>query len=73
MVSGFTYLWKISMCWIKLGDMVEGLINFITLGNGKDIASWIATKLGYKSCGCEERRIYLNKLTCKNYESGIPL
>lgn len=60
-------------CKIKLGDMLEGLITLITLGNGKDIAMWVAQKLGYESCGCEERKIYLNKLTCKNYESGIPL
>lgn len=61
------------MCWIKIGDMVEGLISFITLGNGKDIAMWIALKLGYTSCGCEERRIWLNKLTCKGYKDGINL
>ena len=61
------------MCWIKLGTMLEGLISVITLGNGKEIASWIATKLGYASCGCEERKEYLNKLTCKSYENGIPL
>lgn len=60
-------------CKIKLGDMLEGLITLITFGNGKDIAMWVAQKLGYESCGCEQRRIYLNKLTCKNYESGIPL
>ena len=53
--------------------MLEGLISVITLGNGKEIASWIATKLGYESCGCEERKEYLNKLTCKSYENGIPL
>lgn len=58
-------------CYIKIGDMVEGLINVITLGNGKDIAGWIATKLGYQSCGCEERKIWLNKLTCKEYNDGI--
>ncbi len=58
-------------CSIKLGDAVEGLINFVTLGRGKDIAMFIAIKLGYTSCGCEERRIYLNKLTCKEYKDGI--
>lgn len=61
------------MCWIKLGTMLEGLISIITLGNGTEIASWIAKKLGYESCGCTERKIYLNKLTCKSYEDGIPL
>lgn len=54
------------MCIIKLGDFVEGLINVFTLGRGKDIAIWIANRLGYKDCGCEERRIWLNKLCgCK--------
>ena len=54
------------MCIIKLGNMVEGAINVVTLGFGKDIAGWIANKLGYASCGCEERRIYLNELCgCK--------
>ena len=60
-------------CYIKLGDMLEGFISIITFGNGKEIAGWIATKLGYQSCGCEERRIYLNRLTCKGYTNGIQL
>tara|TARA_R110000803_G_C11983035_1_gene320992 strand:+ start:1656 stop:1847 length:192 start_codon:yes stop_codon:yes gene_type:complete len=59
-------------CYIKLGDMFEGLVSLITLGNGKDIASWIATKLGYASCGCEERRIYMNQLTCRE-KDGIKI
>lgn len=50
------------ICLIKVGNVVEGLINVVTLGFGKDLAGWVANKLGYASCGCEERRIYLNKL-----------
>ena len=50
------------MCIIKLGNIVDGLINVITLGHGKDIAGWIANKLGYQDCGCEARRIWLNEL-----------
>jgi len=42
--------------------MVEGLINIITLGWGKDLAMWIAKGLGYKDCRCEARRIYLNSI-----------
>lgn len=61
-----------NFCWIKLGDVTEGILQVLTLGNSKQIASWIATKLGYESCGCEERRIWLNKLTC-NKEQGIKL
>lgn len=61
-------------CYIKLGDMLEGFISIITLGNGKSIAMWIAKNIfGKDNCGCEERRIYLNKLTCKEYEDGIQL
>lgn len=59
------------ICIIKLGNIVEGLINVITLGWGKDLAGWIAGKLGYADCKCEERRIRLNSLFgCKE---GIKL
>jgi hypothetical protein len=59
------------MCIIKLGNIVEGLIEVITLGWGKDIAGWIALKLGYANCGCEARKIWLNELCgCK---TGIKL
>mgnify|MGYP001426605963 FL=1 len=62
------------MCIIKLGDYVEALIHVLTLGFGKRLSTWIAVDiLGYQSCGCEERRIWLNKLTCKNYKDGIQI
>jgi hypothetical protein len=61
-------------CNIKIGDYVEALIHVVTLGFGKSISSWIAVDLlGYKSCGCEERRIWLNKLTCKENNDGIKI
>ena len=50
------------ICIIKVGNMVEGLINIITLGWGKNLAMWIAKGFGYTDCGCEARRIYLNKI-----------
>ena len=50
------------ICIVKLGDFVEGLIQVITLGRGKDLATWIANKLGYESCGCDERKFWLNQL-----------
>ena len=50
------------ICIIKLGDFIEGLISVITLGRGKDISTWIAKKLGYASCGCDERKAWLNKI-----------
>lgn len=49
-------------CLIKLGNMVEGIIEVVTLGRGKDIATWVAKRLGYKDCGCDRRKEYLNKL-----------
>ena len=55
-------------CKIKLGDWLEWIIDKITFGNGHYWAYLIAIKLGYKDCGCEKRRIWLNKLTCKDYE-----
>jgi len=54
------------MCIIKLGNIVEGLINVVTLGWGKELATKIAHKLGYEDCGCEKRRIFLNRIVgCK--------
>ena len=50
------------ICVIKVGNVLEGIINVLTLGWGKSIASWIALNLGYQDCGCERRRLYLNKL-----------
>lgn len=48
---------------MKLGDKLETIINVITLGKGKAIATWIANKLGYEDCGCEKRKKYLNGIT----------
>jgi hypothetical protein len=50
------------ICIIKLGNMVEGAIELVTFGRGKDMATWIAHKLGFKSCGCDERKAFLNKV-----------
>ncbi len=33
------------VCIIKLGNIVEGLIEVVTFGRGKDIATWVAKKL----------------------------
>lgn len=59
------------MCIIKVGTWIEGIINTVTLGRGKDIASYIATKLGYTDCGCDRRREYLDSLFGCN--TGIKL
>jgi hypothetical protein len=48
---------------MKLGDKLETIINIITFGKGKAIATWIANKLGYEDCGCEERKNFLNGIS----------
>lgn len=58
-------------CKFLLGDIVERLIDKITFGNGSYYAYKIATFFGYKSCYCNERRIWLNRLTCKEYRDEI--
>jgi len=59
------------MKWIKLGDYVEALIHVLTLGFGKSLSTYVAVNLlGFKSCGCCERREWLNRLTDKSYEGN---
>ena len=54
---------------IRIGDWVEALIHVITLGFGQRLSEWIAIDLlGYDSCGCCERKQFLNRLTDKNYD-----
>lgn len=56
------------MKWIKIGDYAEALIHVITLGFGERIALTIAKLFGKDSCGCCERKEWLNKLTNKDYD-----
>lgn len=56
------------MKWIKLGDYTEACIHVITLGFGERIALAIAKLFGKNSCGCCERKQWLNRLTDKNYD-----
>jgi len=56
------------MKWIKLGDYTEALIHVITFGFGEKLALSIARLLGYNSCGCCERKEWLNRLTDKEYD-----
>ena len=62
---------------IKLGDYLEALIHVITLGFGQRLSEWIAIDLLDKeSCGCCERKEWLNRLTDKSYDgqcNGIKL
>ncbi len=56
---------------IRIGDYVEALIHVITLGYGNRISEWIAIDLlGYESCGCCERKEWLNRLTDKGYNGN---
>ena len=45
-----------------LGDYVEILISFLTFGQGKKIATYIAKLRGKEDCGCGRRKDKLNKL-----------
>jgi hypothetical protein len=59
------------MKWIKIGDYVEALIHVLTLGFGKSLSTYVAVHLlGFKSCGCCERKEWLNRLTDKSYEGN---
>ena len=62
------YMSKIG-CKIRLGDRLERFLEIITFGRSHYWAYIVAVEwLGFKSCYCEERRIWLNKLTCKEYK-----
>lgn len=54
---------------IRIGDWVEAFIHTITLGFGYRISSFIAIKfLKRDSCGCCERKQFLNRLTNPSYD-----
>jgi hypothetical protein len=53
---------------IKLGTWLEVLIEIFTLGYGEHIALWIARLFGKNSCGCCERKHWLNRLTNPQYD-----
>jgi hypothetical protein len=56
------------MKWIKIGDWVEALIHVITFGFGEKIALIVARLFGKNSCGCCERKQWLNRLTNPHYD-----
>jgi hypothetical protein len=56
------------MEWIKIGDWVEALIHVITFGFGEKIALIVARLFGKNSCGCCERKQWLNRLTNPHYD-----
>lgn len=55
-------------CIFPFGSWLESLINVITFGWGKSLASWIAwTFFRSRDCGCDSRREYLDNLfNCEN-------
>ena len=54
---------------IKLGDWLETLINIITFGKGERLALLIARRFfNSDSCGCCERKQWLNRLTNPQFD-----
>jgi hypothetical protein len=50
-------------CIFPFGSWLESLINVVTFGWGKSLASWIAwTFFKNPDCGCVKRKHYLDKL-----------
>jgi hypothetical protein len=54
---------------IKIGDWVEALIHVITFGFGERLALIVARLFGKNSCGCCERKLWLNRLTNPDLEN----
>ena len=52
---------------MKLGNITEKIINIITLGQGKRIATWVAQKMGYEKCDCDKRKKSLNNIKIKRW------
>lgn len=54
---------------IQIGTYVEFIINLFTFGKGELLALYIAKKFfNSNTCGCCERKQWLNKLTNKDYD-----
>jgi hypothetical protein len=62
---------------IKIGSWLEWIIKIITFNKGEHIALFVAKKFfDSDSCGCCERKQWLNRLTNPNYDgecNGIKL
>ena len=56
---------------IKIGTWLEILIALVTFNHGEQISLWVAkTFFGKNSCGCCERKQWLNRLTNPQYDGG---
>jgi hypothetical protein len=54
---------------IQIGTYVEFIINLLTLGKGELLALYIAKRFfNSDSCGCCERKQWLNRLTNPDYD-----
>lgn len=53
--------------------MIHAVTELVTFGNAYSVAKWIANKLGYESCGCYDREVKLNNLTCNDRTRKEPL
>ncbi len=63
-----------NFCVFPLGSWLESLINVISFGWGKSLASWIAwTFFKNPDCGCTRRKNYLNKIFNCEYHEQIKL
>ena len=58
---------------VGLGTFIAFLLDILTAGYAKNIAGLIANKMGYLSCGCDEREALLNKYTKINIKYTIKL
>ena len=53
---------------IQIGTYIEFLLSIITLGQSERLALYIAKRFfGRDSCGCCERKQWLNRLTDPHY------
>ena len=51
---------------ICIGDILERIIHYSTIGFGKKIAIKVANFFGFEDCGCSERQEKLNNWSgCK--------
>jgi hypothetical protein len=56
-----------------LGDLVHYLLLVVSLGQSKKISHYIALKLGYENCGCDERRTNLNNWLLPEHKKRYPI
>lgn len=58
---------------MRLGDITERLIEIITFGKGKAISMAIASLFGFKDCGCNKRKVWLNNLFRPAHKKEYPI